>query len=243
MASDYELSPQGDRALIVRFGQVIDLHIHRKVMALDHYLTTHPQPGINECVPSYTTLTIFYQPHQLLLSSINDEKQGSPYEVLCSHVKKIIEQEVVNLEVTQPRVVEIPVCYGGEYGPDLIHVAEHAGLCPEEVIEIHTAPDYLIYMLGFSPGFPYLGGMSERIATPRRATPRGRVPAGSVGIGGKQTGIYSIETPGGWQLIGRTPATLFNAALSPPTLLGAGDLVRFRSISIAEFNSLQKAGQ
>ena len=135
------------------------------------------------------------------------------------------------------RVVEIPVCYGGQYGPDLAFVAQHNGLTEEEVIALHVSGEYYIYMLGFAPGFPYLGGLPERIAAPRHEVPRASVPAGSVGIAGNQTGIYPVSTPGGWQLIGCTPLVLFRPSENPPSLLLPGDTVRFRAISTAEMQA------
>ncbi len=135
-----------------------------------------------------------------------------------------------------PRRVEIPVCYGGELGPDLDDVARTHGLAPEEVIRLHADADYLVYMIGFMPGFAYLGGLPERIATPRRKTPRTAVPAGTVGIGGRQTGVYPLVSPGGWNLIGRTPVKIFDIKRDEPTLLSTGDRVRFRPISRSEFD-------
>ncbi len=134
-----------------------------------------------------------------------------------------------------PRVVSIPVCYGGDFGPDLEYVAHHNNISPQEVIEIHSGNEYSVYMIGFSPGFPYLGGMSEKISAPRRSSPRLIIPAGSVGIAGKQTGIYPIETPGGWQIIGRTPIKLFRPDEESPSLLQAGDKIKFTPISYPEF--------
>jgi len=133
----------------------------------------------------------------------------------------------------EPRTVKIPVSYGGQDGPDLEDVARHCGLSAARVIDLHTAPLYLVYFLGFSPGFPYLGGLPGELATPRLATPRKRVPAGSVAIGGSQTGIYPMESPGGWRIIGRTSMLLFNAEAEPPALLRAGDCVRFLPGKIA----------
>jgi inhibitor of KinA len=150
----------------------------------------------------------------------------------------------VDVTVKQhPRVVEIPVCYGGEFGPDLGYVAEHNQLSVEEVIEIHTSGQYLVYMIGFAPGFPYLGGMSERIMAPRRQSPRLAIPAGTVGIAGMQTGVYPIETPGGWQLIGRTPLALFRPQDNPPSLLQSGDIVRFCQISDKEYEEYKEEDQ
>jgi len=135
-----------------------------------------------------------------------------------------------------PRVVEIPVCYGGDLGPDLDDVARMHELSPDEVVRLHSAAEYLVYMIGFMPGFAYLGGLPERIATPRRKTPRTAVPAGTVGIGGRQTGVYPLVSPGGWNLIGRTPVKIFDIARAEPTLLGTGDRVRFRPMTRAEFD-------
>jgi inhibitor of KinA len=146
----------------------------------------------------------------------------------------------MNLEETKEskqRFVEIPVCYGGEYGPDLEAVAEYHHLSTSEVVEIHSKEEYLVYMIGFAPGFPYLGGMSEEIATPRRHSPRLSIPEGSVGIAGMQTGVYPISTPGGWQLIGRTPLELFCPNENPPTLLQSGDIVKFVPISLEEYQA------
>jgi KipI family sensor histidine kinase inhibitor len=153
-----------------------------------------------------------------------------------------LQEEIISLEkrlggvtIPPPETVEIPVVYGGEYGPDLEFVAQHNGLTQEEVIEIHTSGSYLIYMLGFTPGFPFLGGLSERVFTPRRQTPRTVVLAGSVGIANNQTGIYPIDSPGGWQLIGRTPVKLYNPAHDNPILLKAGNYLKFKKITETEY--------
>ena len=138
------------------------------------------------------------------------------------------------------RIFEIPVCYGGEYGPDLQNIADHAGLTPEEVIRIHSAKDYLIYMLGFLPGFSYLGGLDDRIHTPRLANPRIRIPAGSVGIGGSQTGIYPLDSPGGWQLLGMTPVKTYDPEREVPILFEAGDYIRFVPVSEEEYQEIKK---
>jgi inhibitor of KinA len=143
-----------------------------------------------------------------------------------------------DVELPPGRLVEIPVCYGGELGEDLEEVARRHGLTPEEFATIHASTDYRVYLLGFVPGFAYLGNLDSRIATPRRDTPRPHVPAGSVAIGGDQTGVYPLETPGGWHLVGRTPVRMFTPETEPPCLLGAGDSVRFVPISRAEFDAL-----
>lgn len=146
---------------------------------------------------------------------------------------------VVDVKLPPAMVVHIPVCYGGEYGLDLETVAKHNGISVDEVINIHADTDYLIYMMGFTPGFPYLGGMSEKIATPRLEVPRRKIPVGSVGIAGAQTGVYSMETPGGWQLIGRTPVRLFDSSKQNPILLQAGNYVRFVRITEAEYQMIE----
>jgi inhibitor of KinA len=157
---------------------------------------------------------------------------------VSSIVQSKLENEQTEKELAH-RTVSIPVCYGGEYGPDLEYVARHHNLTPEEVISIHSEGEYLAYMIGFAPGFPFLGGLSEKIATPRRPSPRTSIPAGSVGIAGMQTGVYPISTPGGWQLIGQTPVKLFLPKQNPPSLLQAGDIVKFEPISKEEYQEMQ----
>ena len=166
----------------------------------------------------------------------------SPVQVTTALLEKMIEK-LDDSAAKSPRVVEIPVCYGGELGPDLEYVAEYNHLTVDEVIDIHVSNQCLVYMIGFAPGFPYLGGMSERIATPRRPSPRAAIPAGSVGIAGLQTGVYPITTPGGWQLIGRTPLALFRPYDVTPSLLQAGDLIQFRSISPQKFEEYKEKSQ
>ncbi|GAX91545.1 5-oxoprolinase subunit PxpB [Effusibacillus lacus] len=222
--SSIELIPLGDSAIVVQFGQTINLETHRKVRALAAYLDRHPFPGMVEYIPAFTTVSVFYDPCR------------TNYRTVCFVLEQIV-SELVETQDLQPRTVEIPVLYGGEFGPDLEFVAEHNGLTTSDVIEIHSSGEYLVYMIGFAPGFPYIGGMSERIATPRRPSPRLSIPAGTVGIAGMQTGVYPIETPGGWQLIGRTPIALFRPDDNPPSLLQAGDIVRFRPISREEYKT------
>jgi inhibitor of KinA len=218
----YRIVPLGEAALTVRFGETLDEATHAQVRALDTALTARPFAGMREIVPAFAAVTVFYDP--LLLGE--------------SEARQYIEAAISDMKPVPPeagRTVEVPVLYGGEHGPDLPAVAERNGLAPEEVIEIHSSGDYLIYMIGFAPGFPYLGGMSERIAAPRRDTPRLKVPAGSVGIAGAQTGIYSVDSPGGWQVIGRTPLRLFTPERDPPSLLRAGDRVRFQPVTPEEY--------
>ena len=212
----------GDSALVVEFGDEISEEVNRKVHALADAMGKSSLPGLGEPVPTYRSLLVHYDPLRLSC----DEVVAFVSEVL---------QKCEEKPSFEPRVVEVPVVYAGEFGPDIELVAEHNGLSVKEVVRIHSAATYLVYMLGFSPGFAYLGGMPEAIATPRLETPRTLVPAGSVGIAGEQTGIYPIATPGGWRLIGRTPLKLFGPERDSPTLLKAGDTVRFVPISEGEY--------
>jgi inhibitor of KinA len=221
-----EFYPLGDCAAAVRFGTSIDLTIHRKVRQLAACLKEKPLPGMVEFVPAFTAITVYYDPLK------------TDYEAIRRQLERIVGGSLPET-VEGARRVDIPVCYGGELGPDLSFVAEHSGLNEEEVIRIHSGSEYIVYMLGFSPGFPYLGGMSERIAVPRMESPRMAVPEGAVGIAGKQTGIYSLKSPGGWRIIGRTPLKLFRPDTAHPTLLQAGDIVRFRPVSLEEYERLR----
>lgn len=234
----YELSPLGDSAVIVQLGNSISEDTHQAVRNLSIYLENTPVEGMIDFVPAFTTVTVYYNPIEV----INQEKDESPYETVCKRLKRVLETMKLS-KSKEAKTVEIPVCYGGELGPDLEEVANHNHLSTDEVIEIHSNGEYLVYMIGFAPGFPYLGGMSEEIATPRKETPRTTIPAGSVGIAGSQTGIYPIETPGGWQLIGQTPYTLFDIDREPPTLLEAGDTIRFKPISLTEFEKWKDGEQ
>ena len=210
----------GDSAILVRFGDGlnIDLQANRRAHALAQRLAAAPLEGAGEAVPGYATLLVHYDPLRL------DEAQM--LEWLREQAAQAAAQQL-----PAPRRVEVPVRYGGADGPDLDDVARQAGLPPAEVVRLHAAGEYPVYFLGFMPGFPYLGGLDARLATPRLATPRARVPAGSVGIAGPQTGIYPLESPGGWRIIGRTPLCLFDPAADPPALLAPGDIVVFRSLA------------
>ncbi|UOF92831.1 5-oxoprolinase subunit PxpB [Fodinisporobacter ferrooxydans] len=239
-----DLYALGDSAIVVQLGDRIDLETHRKVQMVSKYLEEHSFPGMVEYIPAFTTVTIFYDPLAFLSnirydSAEHEEMGRSVFQQVSSAVLRRLET-IPDTDVPKPTVIEIPVCYGGDLGPDLEDVAGHNQLSVEEVIQIHSSAEYLTYMVGFAPGFPYLGGLSERIATPRRKTPRVSIPAGSVGIAGMQTGVYPIETPGGWQLIGRTPIRLFRPEQSPPTRIQAGNMIRFRPISRAEYEQLKE---
>ncbi|MBX9966811.1 5-oxoprolinase subunit PxpB [Priestia aryabhattai] len=233
------ISPLGDSALVITFGDSIQYDIHKQIKTCKDSIELNPFPGFIECVPAFTNLTIFYNPLEVVAAVKKKEKKEfvSPFEVVSSILQSKLENEQTEKELDH-RTVSIPVCYGGEYGPDLEYVARHHNLTPEEVISIHSEGEYLAYMIGFAPGFPFLGGLSEKIATPRRPSPRTSIPAGSVGIAGMQTGVYPISTPGGWQLIGQTPIKLFLPEQNPPSLLQAGDIVKFEPISKEEYQEL-----
>ena len=227
---EIRLYPLGDAAVVVNFGTRIDMETHRKVGAFASLLEKHPFPGMVEYVPAFTTVTVYYD----VFRTYRHCRPVSPYAAVCGYLQQLL-RNVGDKAGAEATIVEIPVCYGEEFGPDLEEVARFTGLSAERVIEIHSGADYVVYMIGFAPGFPYLGGLPEEIAAPRRATPRLRIPAGSVGIAGRQTGIYPLATPGGWQLIGRTPVRLFHPGKNPPTLLKAGDIVKFVPISRSEY--------
>ena len=213
----------GDRGLLVEYGDRISPAINRRVRATALLLDRHPLAGVVEVIPTYRSLLLVYDPAMIAPRALKDAiiKLGSRLDTI---------------EIPPPRVVEIPVCYGGDYGPDIHRVAAAHNLNETEVVRIHSQPDYLIYMIGFTPGFPFLGGLPEPLHTPRHETPRTHVPAGSVGIANDQTGIYPVSSPGGWQIIGRTPLTLFSPRRDNPFLFETGDSIRFVPISQGQFN-------
>lgn len=216
----------GDSALVVEFGNEISEGISHRVRAMQAVLEHEPLQGIMELVPTYRSLMVHYNPRTLNHGQVSDHL----YEAIS---------KMEDLVLPSPKIIEIPTLYGGDAGPDLPFVARHNGLQPEEVIHIHSGRNYLIYMLGFTPGFPYLGGMDPRIATPRLDNPRTKIAGGSVGIAGSQTGIYSIDSPGGWQIIGWTPVLLFDPGAEQPFLLKAGNYIRFIPVSEKECTRIQ----
>ncbi|MGO4548152.1 5-oxoprolinase subunit PxpB [Paenibacillus sp. 2TAB23] len=233
-----ELLPLGDAALLVRLGSAISIETQQRVQMISAAIEARPFTGLTECVPSFAAVAVYYDPILVRRSRSGAELgHESVYETVCARLQAYLERELLNEAAQSARTIEIPVCYGGEFGPDLAFVAEYNGITEEEVVAIHKDASYLVYMLGFAPGFPYLGGMSERIAAPRRQTPRTSIPQGSVGIAGKQTGVYSVSTPGGWQLIGRTPLALFRPQETIPSLLRPGDSVCFKPITYEEYMS------
>lgn len=216
----------GDRGLLVEFSAEIDLETNQKIHAFCRLLEDDLPEGIVEIIPSYRSLVLVYEPLVVDMPKLQEK-----LVILYGDVESATD---LNAEI-----VEIPVCYGGEFGEDLEYVATHNGLSVDQVISIHSGTLYPVYMIGFTPGFPYLGGLSEKLHTPRLATPRTLVPAGSVGIANNQTGIYPIDSPGGWQLIGRCPYKLFDPLRSNPFLVKAGDQLRFIPVSRQDFFALQ----
>ena len=216
----------GDTAVSAVFGDRISEEVNRTIRAFQLLLTERKIPGIVETVPTYCSLMIHYDPDRISC----DRLLGTLKELAAS---------VDTAALPPSEVLEIPVLYGGEMGPDLAHVAENAGISEEEVVKRHSAPEYLIYMLGFTPGFTYLGGLDPSIETPRLKTPRVSIPAGSVGIAGKQTGIYPIASPGGWQLIGRTPVRMYDPLRETPILPRAGQYIYFFPITEEEYRKIE----
>ena len=215
-----------ERGLVIEFGQEINPAVNARVHGLAKKLVNEYPEVIQEVVPTYRSLLVYFDPLQISRAA------------LTVKVEQCLRETAEAAVVHEAERIYIPVCYDEEFGPDLSFVASHNGLSEADVVKIHTSKPYLVYMLGFTPGFPYLGGMDERIATPRLTKPRTRIPAGSVGIAGSQTGFYPLETPGGWQLIGRTPVKAFDPAAKTPFLLEAGVYLQFQAISRAEYEEL-----
>ncbi|MGH8116528.1 MAG: 5-oxoprolinase subunit PxpB [Rhodanobacteraceae bacterium] len=247
MTVDLAIEPLAEDTLLLRFGNGIDIETNSRVHAAARALRHANLPDITDIAPAYASLMIRFDPLALLdsartqplgrieacLRSAIDAAVGEPpppHPALFPEQEPVRGRGFVTLEF-----VEIPVCYGGDYGPDLVAVAAHAGIPPEQAVARHVAVEYTVAMLGFAPGFPYLLGLDGALHVPRRADPRTHVPAGSVAIGGAQTGIYPGELPGGWNVIGRTPLALFDAQREPPCLLAPGDRVRFRAIDADQF--------
>ncbi|HUW93396.1 MAG TPA: 5-oxoprolinase subunit PxpB [Bacteroidales bacterium] len=219
--------PSGDSAFIIKAGDDISEEVNRTVRKLLVRLENLKIEGVTDFIPSYNELMICYDP------------AVSGYRHILGILRACC-AEIDDLELPDTFVVDVPVLYGGEYGPDIQDVADHNYLLPQDVVKIHSSATYLVYMLGFTPGFCYLGGMDKLIATARREVPRLKIPAGSVGIAGNQTGIYPLESPGGWQLIGKTPLQLFTPQKKPEFLFSAGDRIRFFPITEEEFETVSE---
>ncbi len=224
MQAEYKLA--GDKAIVMEFENEIAPEVNKKVRRVYMAIDKNALKGVEEVIPAYRSLLIVYNPLE-----IDKDELINKLEEINNNLGKY--------DLEDPRVIEIPTVYGGEYGPDLKYVAEYNNLSVNKVIKIHTSRKYLVYMLGFTPGFVYVGGMSEKIATPRLNEPREKINKGSVGIAGSQTGIYPIDSPGGWRLIGRTPLDLFDPYRKPPFLVKAGDYIQFKEISEEEFKEIR----
>ncbi len=219
--------PAGDAALVVEFGSEISDAINDKVQAMGKSILDAQLPGVREVIPTFRSLMVTFDPVQ------------THFSALCRKLKKL-EKNCQISEGTKKRVIKIPCCYGGAFGPDMADLAAHAGMSEQEVIAVHSGTDYRIYMMGFLPGFAYLGGLDKRLEMPRLKTPRVRILAGAVGIGGSQTGVYPLDSPGGWRLIGRTPLELYDPKHSPYILCHAGEYIRFVPISPEEYQTIRE---
>lgn len=219
----------GDSGLVIEFGNEISEGINRRITYVTGKLDQAKLPGILDIIPTYRSILVNFDPFCISAGEIVDIAAAAMNDFSASP------------GTAGGEVIEIPVLYGGEKGPDMDVISAHTGLPPEEVIRIHSSVEYLIYMIGFTPGFPYLGGMPKEIATPRLQKPRALIPAGSVGIAAGQTGIYPVESPGGWQLLGRTPVKIFDHRRDPPFLLAAGNYLKFVPVTEDTYAAIEKA--
>jgi inhibitor of KinA len=238
-----EIIPLGDSALVVRVRDQFEDAPEEtldEVLRVFQLLQRADIPGVIELAPAYTSVAVFFDPVALLKS--NSATNGG-FDELANTIRKTItpaSKRRRRAAAKGPRSIEIPVCYDPEFAVDLDRIAEHTKLSEREIVDLHSTRQYRVACIGFVPGFTFLAGLPKKLATPRRDVPRKEIPAGSVGIGGVQTGIYPLRSPGGWNLVGRTPVKLFDPARNPPTLLCPGDRVRFREISREEFESLKR---
>jgi inhibitor of KinA len=222
-----------EKSVTITFGMAIDNDVLDLITGFNQLLLQNPFSGLITTVPAYTTLTVFFDPLRVMLSDLPGQ---ACFEKVSAHLNKIAQTKREKSSKIPDKLI-IPVCYGGDFGQDLSTVARTNKLSETEVIDIHTAGQYNVFMIGFVPGFAYMGGMDTRLSTPRKEVPDAKIPAGSVGIAGNQTGIYPMETPGGWQIIGRTPLKMFDVNRLQPSLLKGGDMVTFKAIVIKEFNA------
>lgn len=224
---DIKVMPAGDSALVVEFGNEINEAINEKVHALAKKIRQENIPGITEMIPTFRSLLVSYDMLQISYSKLS---------VMLS----VLSRELEMNRAAHHRIVKIPCCYGARFGADLTDMERLTGLSREEIIELHSSVDYKIYMLGFLPGFVYLGGLDKRLEVPRLDTPRVKIGKGAVGIGGNQTGIYPMDSPGGWRLIGGTPVDLYDPEREDPVLLRAGEYIRFVPISIMDYYDIRQ---
>lgn len=235
---DYTISPLGDCALLLDFGEVISKSINEKVVSLFYMLQENPLPGMTEAVSTYSSIAVYYDAGWVAKEC---KGQGTAYKWMCGVLQQFLEREKLRRR-NQGKLAVIPVCYEGDLAPDIEWVAAQHKISKEEVVRIHTAKPYRVYMIGFLPGFAYLGGLDPRLASPRKPKPA-TVEEGSIALGGQQTGIYPFRSPGGWQIIGRTPLKMFDTSMKitsgNPSLLQAGDTVQFTSITRDEFENIK----
>lgn len=228
----WRILPQGDRCLIVSFGDQIDVAVGRTCLAAARKLRDSRLPGVTDVVPSFVAVAVHYRP--------GGQGEGPTYATLAARIEALL-AEGIPADAAGGREVDVPVCYGGEHGPDLDEVARAAGLTPEGVIQLHSQPRSMVFMLGFAPGHAYLGVHDEKLNIPRRPSPRTAVPIGAVAVANRQTVIYPNRLPGGWNIIGATPLTMFDPAREPAALLQPGDSVRFVPIGPEEFDRIRGA--
>jgi inhibitor of KinA len=222
-----DIEPLGDSALLVRVVEIFDPEESLDaVLRVAQALKAEKIPGLIELVPAYTTIALFFDPARNDLGA------------LPARIEQALQDSLPRARAAKASTIEVPVCHDSEFAVDLEEVARHAGLSADEVIERHSSASYRVSCVGFTPGFPFLSGLPAELATPRRASPRKEIPAGAVAIGGTQTGIYPRKSPGGWNIIGRTPLRLFDVEREPPALFRAGDHVRFRRIPRDEFERM-----
>ena len=226
----YFISALGDSALLIDFGNVIDQTVNKRVLAVMRSFQHAAIVGVLDLVPAYSSLTVHYE----IFTILHANKGATAFEIMKEKTEFLLLKKIEEITL-ETKKVRIPVCYAPHYGWDVDEIARQVKLNAEEIILLHTSKTYRVYMVGFLPGFAYMGEVDERIALPRKATPRLQIPRGSVGIAGKQTGIYPLPSPGGWQIIGRTPLKLFDRYAEEPVLLSPGDEVEFYSISENEF--------
>jgi inhibitor of KinA len=233
-----EITPLGDSAVILHVRDAFEGAPDEtldEVLGYSDFLRRANLTGITEVAPAYTTVALYYDPNRAVAAGADS---NSVFEWVAAKIQTEIANGNIRLKRSAGSAIEIPACYDEKFALDLDEVTNHVGLSMEEVIELHSSATYRVNCLGFTPGFAYLSGLPSKLATPRRPVPRKQVPAGSIGIGGAQTGIYPITSPGGWNIIGRTALKLFNPKKNPPAMLCAGDTVRFRPITRSEFEEL-----
>lgn len=237
-AQPWVMTPAGDACLVVKFGEVLSTASNRLAaqcaIQLGEAVRSGEVVGVTDIVPAMISIGVHYRPELL---DCGDDR--CPFEVLMGQIEAVL-RRASSGPAAEPRLVEIPVCYGGEHGPDLLEVADTLGLTPDALIALHSGEPLDVLMLGFAPGHPYIGVLDERLSPPRRATPRTRVAAGSIGLANRQSVIYPLELPGGWNLIGRTPLTLFDAERPEPCLLRSGDRIRFVPVDAHTFDALER---